>query len=173
LACNQAASASSIRAAGTKLSFYRTRKSSRFGARKIGSSQRFESGRSLTTLGTFPAHNRLNKLCNRLLSKKGCERGRMGANFVSSTRQTFALQRSVAMSCIAGKAALLCVLFSLPLLPALAFAQQPRACIQKMRNRLPATPPVEFDKPQIIHKQTSYYVKVFSDTAQKPGSRFD
>ena len=81
------------------------------------------------------------------------------------------------MSCIAGKAALLCVLFSLPLLPALAFAQQPRACMTKDEEPppggLPATPPVEFDKPQIIHKQTSYYVKVFSDTAPKPGSRFD
>jgi hypothetical protein len=35
------------------------------------------------------------------------------------------------------------------------------------------TAPVVSDKPQIVHKQKSYYVKIFSDTAPKPGQRFD
>jgi hypothetical protein len=81
------------------------------------------------------------------------------------------------MSSIAGKVVFFTALFLLSLLPSLAFAQQPRACVTKDEEPppggLPATPPVEFDKPQIVHKQTSYFVKIFSDTTPKPGSRFD
>lgn len=82
------------------------------------------------------------------------------------------------MSSIIGKVAFLTALFLLSQLAASALAQQlPRACLTKDEEPppggLPATPPVEFDKPQIIHKQASYYIRIFSETVQKPGTRFD
>src|SRR6266540_2898796 len=72
----------------------------------------------------------------------------------------------------------LTALLLLPLLFSAAGAQQQaRACLTKDEEPppggLPNTPPVFFDKPQIVHKQKSYYVKIFSDTAPKPGQRFD
>jgi hypothetical protein len=83
------------------------------------------------------------------------------------------------MSSIAAKAAFLAASFFVSLLPASALAQQlPPACLTKDEEQpppggLPAAPPVVFDKLQIIHLQKPYYVNIFSDTAQKPGSRFD
>jgi hypothetical protein len=63
------------------------------------------------------------------------------------------------------------------LLSAVCAQQEPRACITKDHEPppggLPSTPPVVFDRPQIIHRQKSYYIKIFSDTAPKPGQRFD
>jgi|GraSoiStandDraft_16_1057320.scaffolds.fasta_scaffold15509_1 hypothetical protein len=82
------------------------------------------------------------------------------------------------MSLAFGVTTALAALFLLPLLfSAVGAQQQARACLTKDEEPppggLPNTPPVFFDKPQIVHKQKSYYVKIFSDTAQKPGQRFD
>ena len=64
------------------------------------------------------------------------------------------------------------ILSSFPVL-----AQQvPEAC-RSMSDPPPSVlspfPPVVFDKPQIVHKDDSYYIELFSATAPKPGERFD